>query len=110
MNRKQIAISVILVILLALDADAVYSYGYLGFFRAAFINGAAIASFVDMVVALGLICIWMSEDARERGFSAVPYMLVTLALGSPGPLLYLIRRFADRAERATILAGEPLRS
>jgi hypothetical protein len=110
MNRKQIAISVILVILLALDADAVYAYGLLGFFRAALSNGAAIASFADMVVALSLICLWMAEDARERGFSALPYVLVTLALGSPGPLLYLIRRFADRTETATIPAGQPLRS
>jgi hypothetical protein len=104
MNRKQIALSVVMMVLLAIDADALYSYGYLGFFRAALATAPAITSFADMVVALGLICIWMSEDARERGFNAVPYLLITLAFGSPGALLYLIRRFADQGESASMVA------
>jgi hypothetical protein len=104
MNRKQIALSVVLVVLLAIDADAVYSYGFLGFFQAALATGPAITSFADMVVALTLVCIWMSEDAHERGFSAVPYLLLTLAFGSPGPLLYLIRRFADQTASASMHA------
>lgn len=104
MNRKQIALSVVLVVLLAIDADAIYSYGLLGFFRSALATAPAITSFADMVVALTLVCIWMSEDARERGVSAVPYLLLTLALGSPGALLYLIRRFADQPEGSSMVA------
>jgi len=110
MNRKQIVLSVILVVFLALDADAVYSYGYLGFFRTVLATGAGIATFADLVVALGLICIWMSEGARERGINALPYLLITFALGSPGPLLYLIRRFSDQPQPAAIFAEQQLRN
>lgn len=39
----------------------------------------------------------MVRDARARGVSAVPYVLLTLALGSAGPLVYLIRRLASDA-------------
>ena len=35
-------------------------------------------------------------DAQQRKISPLPYLLATLALGSAGPLLYLVRRFADR--------------
>jgi hypothetical protein len=59
-------------------------------------------------VAPSLVCIWMATDSRERGFSFLPYLVVTLALGSVGPLLYLIRRFADAPERAVNLAQAPL--
>ena len=110
MNRKQIALSVVLILLLALDAEAIYTFGYLGFFRNALANSAAVVSFVDTVVALGLVCIWMSADSRERGINALPYLLVAMALGSPGPLLYLIRRFADASEVATGFAEQPLRN
>ncbi len=98
MNRKQLALSAALIVLLAVDAYAVYLYGYIGFFRMVLANFAGFAAFVDLTIALVLILIWMSDDARERKVSALPYLVLTLALGSVGPLLYLIRRFADRAE------------
>jgi hypothetical protein len=98
MNRKQLTLSAALIVLLAVDAYAIYLYGYIGFFRMVLANFAGFAAFVDLTIALVLILIWMGDDARERRVSALPYLVLTLALGSVGPLLYLIRRFADRAE------------
>ncbi len=98
MNRKQLALSAALIVLLAVDAYAVYLYGYIGFFRMVLANFAGFAAFVDLAIALILILVWMGDDARERKVSALPYILITVALGSVGPLPYLIRRFADRAE------------
>lgn len=95
MNAKQIGLSVVLLDFLALTAYAVYQYGYLGFFQLMAANAVTMAAFADLLIALTLIVVWMLRDARARGVSAVPYVLLTLLLGSVGPLTYLIRRLAD---------------
>lgn len=94
MNAKQIGLSVLVVDLLALAAYAVYQYGYLGFFELLTANAASLQVLTDLVIALSLIIAWMVRDARARGVSATPYVVLTLALGSVGPLIYLIRRSA----------------
>jgi hypothetical protein len=110
MNRKQLALSAALTVLLAMDAYSVYLYGYIGFFRMVFANFAGYTAFVDLLIALVLIIVWMGDDARERNVSAIPYLVLTVALGSIGPLLYLIRRFGDRTERAAAVAPQALRT
>jgi hypothetical protein len=101
MNAKQIGLSVLLVDFLGLTAYAVYQYGYVGFFQLVMANAATMVAFVDLVIALSLIIAWMVRDARARGVSAVPYVVLTLALGSVGPLAYLIRRAADERPAMT---------
>jgi hypothetical protein len=108
MNRKQIALSIALIALLALDAYAVYLYGYLGFFRMMFANFATATAFIDLTIALVLILLWMGDDAEHRNVSALPFLVLTLALGSVGPLLYLIRRFADRTDHSPALSHPAL--
>jgi hypothetical protein len=104
MNRKQLALSAALIVLLASDAYAIYLYGYIGFFQKVLANFAGFTAFLDLAIALVLILVWMGDDARERKVSAIPYILITLALGSVGPLLYLIRRFDDRTEASASIA------
>ena len=110
MNRKQLALSAALIVLLAMDAYSVYLYGFVGFFRVVLANFAGLTAFVDLLIALVLIIVWMGEDARQRNVSAIPYLVITIALGSIGPLLYLIRRFADRTDRAASVAPQALRT
>ncbi|MGA9722750.1 MAG: hypothetical protein WBQ86_09865 [Candidatus Binatus sp.] len=110
MNRKQLALSGALIVLLAVDAYAIYLYGYIGFFRMVLANFAGFAAFVDLAIALVLILVWMGDDARERKVSALPYLVLTLALGSVGPLLYLIRRSADRTEPNASIAPRAVRN
>jgi hypothetical protein len=110
MNRKQLALAAALIVLLACNAYAVYLYGLLGFFRTVLANFAGFATFVDLVIALVLIMAWMGDDARERNISAIPYVILTIALGSIGPLLYLIRRFGDRTERSASIAPQAVRN
>ena len=110
MNRKQLALSAALVVLLAMNAYAVYLYGYLGFFRMVFANFAGYAAFVDLLIALVLIMVWIGDDARRRGVSGLPYIVLTIALGSIGPLLYLILRFGDRTEHDASLASHAVRN
>jgi hypothetical protein len=110
MNRKQLVLSAALIVLLAMDAYSVYLYGYVGFFRMVLANFAGVTAFVDLLIALVLIIAWMGDDARRRNVSALPYIVLTIAGGSVGPLLYLIRRFADRADRAAAVAPHAVRS
>jgi hypothetical protein len=92
MNRKQLILAAVLFDFAALTAWAVWQHGYLGVFQLALSSWGAALIFVDLTIALGLALIWMMGDARERGLSFLPYALLTLAFGSVGPLLYLIRR------------------
>jgi hypothetical protein len=110
MNRKQLALSAALIVLLASDAYAVYLYGYIGFFRAVLANFAGFTAFLDLAIALVLILVWMGDDARTRNVSALPYLLITLALGSVGPLLYLIRRLGVVTEHDASLAPHAVRN
>jgi hypothetical protein len=92
MNRKQIALGIVLADFAALTAYAVWEYGYLGIFELALSSWATGLLLVDLTISLGLVLIWMMGDSRERGLAFLPYALLTLAFGSVGPLLYLIRR------------------
>ncbi len=82
-------------ILLAFGAFSVYvmwDFGYLGIWRAGFANAAALQILLDLVITCGLIAGWMIADARSRGLKAWPFVGITLAAGSFGPLLYLLYR------------------
>ena len=57
---------------------------------------------MDLTISLALIVLWMWSDAAERGLPFWPYAVVTLALGSLGPLAYLIHR--------ELRAGSPRRA
>ena len=93
-----------------MDAYSVYLYGYIGFFRMVLANFAGVTAFVDLLIALVLIIVWMGDDARQRNVSAIPYLVLTIALGSIGPLLYLIRRSSDRTERAAAVTPQAVRN
>jgi hypothetical protein len=95
MNAKQIGLSFLLCDFLGLTAYAVYAHGYVGFFQLVMANVATATAFADLVIALSLVMVWMVRDARQRGVSSLPYVLLTLALGSVGPLAYLIRRMGS---------------
>jgi len=103
MNWKLVGLWVVLADFTALTAFAVWQFGIVGLFDAAFANVATITVFADLVISLSLVMIWMTGDARQRGASALPYVVTTLLLGSIGPLLYLIRRERSAAASAASL-------
>ena len=104
MNGKQLGLLGLLVGMVGLDAYAISQFGYLGLFDAMFENVATVLASADMVIALGLVTVWMWQDARDRGTSIVPYVVLTLALGSVGPLVYLLVREASVPRRAFVAA------
>jgi hypothetical protein len=81
----------------ALSAVAVWQHGVVGIVVWQLQNSAGWQVLADLVLALGLVLVWMEHDARARGRRFVPWLLLTLVAGSFGPLLYLL---AQRRERS----------
>lgn len=102
MNLKQIGLGIVLADFVALTAYAVWQHGYLAFFTLHGTNAIGVQVFVDLIIALSMVMAWMWRDARARGVSLLPYVVVTLFLGSIGPLLYLWRRAADEPVEETV--------
>jgi len=48
--------------------------------------------FIDLVIALGLVMIWIWRDCKNRGKTPLPWIAATLFTGSLAPLLYLYLR------------------
>jgi len=111
MNAKQIGLSVVLADFAALTAYAVYQYGLVGFFEIMSANAATLTALADLTIALSLVLVWMWNDARERNAAFFPYAVLTLVLGSVGPLLYLIVRSGEeRVARRQALQPASARS
>lgn len=76
----------------ALSVAAVLQHGYLGIFALHLQTFGGMQVLADLVIALVLVMIWMWHDARRTGRNVWPWIAATLALGSFGPLLYLLTR------------------
>lgn len=69
---------------------AVWQVGYIGIFDYQRHSPAGWQVFADLVVALLLVLYWLIADARKTGRNPWPWVVITLLLGSFGPLLYLV--------------------
>lgn len=86
---------ILLAVLLAFGAYSAYTMlqvGYLGIWQAGIANVGAFQVLLDLVIVCALASVWILVDARERGLNGWPFVLITLAAGSFGPLLYLVYR------------------
>jgi len=92
MTTKTLALGIVLAGFTAASFYAIEVHGYLGFFETLGSSAAGVVAFIDLVIALTLSMLWMRSDSSERGLPFWPYLLLTLALGSVGPLSYLIHR------------------
>ncbi len=69
-------------------AYVVAQVGVLGIFQGALGHLGATQVLVDLVVMAGLLLALLWRDARARGRCFWPWALLTLAVGSFGPLIY----------------------
>ena len=88
MNQKDLSIALLIPFTL-LTVYAVLEVGYIGIFDYQRHSPAGWQVFADLVVALLLVLTWLIPDALKNGRNPVPWVLLTLASGSFGPLLYL---------------------
>lgn len=94
MNKRTLAIAILIPFTL-LTVYAVAQVGYLGLFDYHRHSPAGWQVFTDLVIALLLVLSWLVPEARKAGRNPWPWVVLTLLLGSIGPLLYLV--FGDRA-------------
>ncbi len=90
---NKVLVGVVLVGFAALNVEVMAMSGIAGLERLIQeANPWALLFVTDLVIALGIIGFALFKDAKKRGVSAVPYLLLTAFTGSIGPLLYLMRR------------------
>lgn len=89
----------------AFSAWVMLEHGYLGIWRAGFINSATLQILDDLIIACSLASLWMIRDARQSGRNPWPYVVITLTGGSFGPLLYLlVGEFTKQDDGRAVLA------
>lgn len=90
MNGKSLLLIAVLLPFAALTAVALKDHGYIGLLAFHFTATAGMQVIVDLVIVCVLAMIWMVGDAQRTGRTVWPYLLLTLTLGSFGPLVYLL--------------------
>ncbi|MEZ5657153.1 MAG: DUF2834 domain-containing protein [Burkholderiaceae bacterium] len=76
----------------ALSLYAMAEVGYFGIWQAGLAGPGALQLLADLLIVCTLVMTWMVTDARRHGITVWPFIVITLAAGSFGPLLYLLRR------------------
>lgn len=92
MTTRAIGLLAAIIAFGALSAKALADHGYWGIIAPHFETFGAAQVLTDLVILAVLACVWMVSDARTRGLNPWPFVALTLAAGSFGPLFYLLRR------------------
>ncbi len=96
MHNRTLAIAILIPFTL-LTVYAVMDVGYLGLFDYQLRSPAGWQVLADLVIALVLVLTWLFMDAKRSGRSPWPWVILTLAAGSFGPLLYILTAKTDSA-------------
>jgi hypothetical protein len=107
---KKLALGVVLVAFAALSIPAVLRHGYVGLFEYQFQSLAGLQVLADLGIALSLVLTWLWRDARANARNPYLWIVLTLALGSFGPLLYLLSARSEKDKRHLVASGTALRS
>lgn len=71
---------------------ALVEIGFVGIWKSGFANLGSAQITVDLIVACSLLVGFIARDCRAQGRPWWPWAALTLALGSFGPLAYLLWR------------------
>lgn len=91
-NLKQWILWMLLIDFGIFSGWVMWKVGYMGIWQAGLSSPGALQILVDLFIAGGLVCSWIVVDARKRGVNPWPWVVVTCAVGSFGPLAYLLWR------------------
>jgi hypothetical protein len=90
MNPTTLILGLIFAAFGAYSSYVMLQVGYFGIWQAGFASPGALQVLLDLCITCLLISSWMIGDARRTGRNPWPYVLLTLAAGSFGPLAYLL--------------------
>ena len=88
-------LALVLVAFGALSAVALAVDGLGGFVDAITFSWASAQIYVDLVIAVVVLCVWMYRDARSRGRNPWPWIVGAAIAGMFSPLIYLLSRSDD---------------
>ncbi|HET7334416.1 MAG TPA: hypothetical protein VFI93_04805 [Rhizomicrobium sp.] len=71
---------------------ALLDVGYFGLFEPHFLSWGGAQVLADLVIVCLLASLWMLIDSRQSGITPWPFIALTIAAGSFGPLFYLLLR------------------
>ncbi len=106
---KKLGLIGVLAAFSALTLAAVAQHGYLGIFEYQFRNLAGLQVLADLSIALLMVLAWLWQDARAHARNPYPWIVLTLAAGSFGPLLYLLTTPKRQGEMPPAANGTVLR-
>jgi hypothetical protein len=92
MSGRSLGLIVVVAAFGVLSTLALMDVGYFGILKPHFQSWGEGQVLADLVILAVLACVWMVRDAKLRGVSAWPFVVITLVAGSFGPLLYLVAR------------------
>ncbi len=93
----KVALWLVTLLFAGLTAVAVVQHGATGILAYQLANTAGLQVLADLAIALGLFLVWMWQDAKANGIKQWPWLVLTLLIGSFGPLLYLLYRQSKRS-------------
>ena len=91
-SKYRSLIIITLILFGALTGLAIWHDGITGIFGSIISSFGSAQIYIDLFIALVLIMIWMWHDAKATGRNPLPWIIATLAVGSFGPLVYLLTR------------------
>ena len=92
MSGRLIAVFAAILVLGYITVMALMNGGVAGIVVPHFQSWGAGQVFADLVISLLICLFFISKDAPTRGLPFWPFLVLTLALGSFGPLAYLVMR------------------
>ena len=92
MSGRLIAVFAAILVLGYITVMALMNGGIEGIVVPHFQSWGAGQVFADLVISLLICLFFISQDAPARGLPVWPFVVLTLALGSFGPLAYLVMR------------------
>lgn len=89
----QVGKLIVALVLIAFSIQGIYVLSQIGYWNIWIHNLNHLAGqqvFADLLIPLCLVMVWMWHDAKTTGRNVWPWIALTLAAGSFGPLIYLL--------------------